>query len=282
MPAILSQEVLMAVRLFTIQAGLSVLILFGSLPARAGQKEDAARAEVAAGTAAYNLGYYEDAARHYEEAYRQVPDPALLFNVGQAYRLAGKPDRAITAYRSYLRTAPADAANRSQVEKRIPELEKLVEQMKSSQAAPPPGTLPAAPPALTPPAVQTPSGVPAVPPAAAPPPVEAQGNASPATALPAAAEPTGPSTDSFPTFGTPPSPSPATSGTQPTADVAPGADLHAAAPASESPPAYKTWWFWTGVGAVVVAGAVITAVVLSTGSSKGIPNTTLGNQPIFQ
>jgi len=280
MPAILWQEVLMAVRSSTIQAGLGVLILLGTLPAWAGQKEDAARAEVAAGTAAYNLGYYDDAARHYEEAYRQVPDPALLFNVGQAYRLAGKPDRAITAYRSYLRTAPADAANRVQVEKRIPELEKLLAEMKSAQTAPPGGTLPTAAPAATPPAVQAPSSVPAVPPAA--PPVETQGSALPATAAPAAAEPAGPGTSDFPTFGTPPSRLPTTSGTQPAADVPAGADLHAAAPASKSTPVYKTWWFWTGVGAVVVAGAVVTAVLLSSGSSKGIPNTTLGNQPIFQ
>jgi hypothetical protein len=273
----------MSVRSLGIQAGFGVLILLGSLPAWAGQKEDAARAEVADGTAAYNLGYYDDAARHYEEAYRQVPDPALLFNVGQAYRLAGKPDRAITAYRSYLRTAPADAANRAQVEKRIPELEKLLAEMKSAQLAPPPGTLPTAPPAAIPPAIQAPNSVPAVPPAAPPPPVEAKGNALPAAAAPAAAEPAGPGTSDFPTFGAPPSPLPATSGTQPAADVPPGADLRAAtpAPASESTPVYKTWWFWTGVGAVVAAGAV-TAVVLSSGSSKGIPNTTLGNRPIFQ
>ena len=110
----------MSVRSFRIQLGLGLLALFVSLPARAGQREDIARSEVAAGTAAYNLGYYEDAARHYEEAYRQVPDPVLLLDIGQAYRLAGKPDRAITAYRSYLRTAPADVANRAQVERRIP------------------------------------------------------------------------------------------------------------------------------------------------------------------
>jgi hypothetical protein len=31
-------------------------------------------------------------------------------------------------------------------------------------------------------------------------------------------------------------------------------------------PFYKTWWFWTGVGAVVVAGTV-TAIILATRSS---------------
>jgi hypothetical protein len=39
-----------------------------------------------------------------------------------------------------------------------------------------------------------------------------------------------------------------------------------AAPAS---PVYKTWWFWTGVGAVVVAGTV-TAIVLAGRSGGGV------------
>lgn len=250
----------MSVRSFRIQLGLGLLALFVSLPARAGQREDIARSEVAAGTAAYNLGYYEDAARHYEEAYRQVPDPVLLFDIGQAYRLAGKPDRAITAYRSYLRTAPADVANRAQVERRIPELEKLVEQMKSAQTAPPPGTLP-----------------PAAPPAS--PPAQGQGSVTPAAASPVGAAPAQQSASSTQTPTA--LPVPASPETQPGAGVPPGADLHAAVPAGESPPVYKTWWFWTGVG-VVVVGGVVAAVLLSSGSSKGIPGTTLGNQPIFQ
>jgi tetratricopeptide (TPR) repeat protein len=271
----------MAVRSSRIQVGLALLFLLGSLPALAGPKEEAARAEVAAGTAAYNLGYYDDAARHYEEAYRQVPDPALLFNVGQAYRLAGKPDRAITAYRSYLRTSPPDAANRAQVEKRIPELEKLVAEMRSAQTAPPPGTLPATSPATTPPAVPVQASVPA--PVAAPPAAQSPAGATPAAVSPVGVEPTAPGANNFPEFGTPPSLPPAASGTQPAADVTWGTDLHAAAPAptGESPPVYKRWWFWTGLGAVVAAG-VVTAVVLSSGSSKGIPGTKLGNQPIFQ
>ncbi len=309
----------MAVRSFEIQLGLGLLVLFVGLPARAGQREDIARTEVAAGTAAYNLGYYEDAARHYEEAYRQVSDPALLFNIGQAYRLAGKPDRAIVAYRSYLRTAPADAANRAQVEKRIPELEKLVAQMKKEQTAPPGETLPTAPPAATPPVVQVQDSVPAAPPAALPPAFQVQGSIP--TAPPAATPPAVPvqaSVPAGPPATTPPaafppaaqmqgsalpaaapsfeqgasnsqipvapaSPWPAPPAIQPMVAMPPATDLHAQAttPAAESPSVFTTWWFWTGVGVVVAAG-VITAIVLSSGSSNGIPSTTLGNQPIFQ
>lgn len=290
----------MSVRSFRIQLGLGLLVLFVSLPARAGQREDIARSEVAAGTAAYNLGYYEDAARHYEEAYRQVPDPALLFNIGQAYRLAGKPDRAVTAYRSYLRAVPADAANRVQVERRIPELEKLMDQMRSEQTAPPGETLPTAPPAASPPAVQVRGGVPAGPPAAFPPVVQVQSSMPavppaapppapfpPATqwqssAPPAAAPPLWQGASNAPMPAAPASPWSAPPATQPMVVVPTGADLStpAAAPAAESPSVFTRWWFWTGVGVVVAAG-VVTAIVLSSGSSNGIPSTTLGNQPIF-
>ena len=38
----------------------------------------------------------------------------------------------------------------------------------------------------------------------------------------------------------------------------------------ESPPAYKRWWFWTGIGAVV-AGGVVTAVLLSSKSAAQSP-----------
>jgi hypothetical protein len=38
-------------------------------------------------------------------------------------------------------------------------------------------------------------------------------------------------------------------------------------PAQEGAPIYKKWWFWTGIGAVVVT-SVIVAVVLSSGTSR--------------
>jgi tetratricopeptide (TPR) repeat protein len=52
----------------------------------------------------------------------------------------------------------------------------------------------------------------------------------------------------------------------------------AAGPAIEAAPPrplYKQWWFWTGVGAVVV-GAVATTVVLSSGSETVLPEGSLG------
>ena len=52
-------------------------------------------------------------------------------------------------------------------------------------------------------------------------------------------------------------------------------------PAAEAKPIYGTWWFWTGVGAVVVAGAATTAYLLSSKGGTSIPATPMGNRPVF-
>ena len=63
-----------------------------------------------------------------------------------------------------------------------------------------------------------------------------------------------------------------------------GVDLSSSPSATaEDPrtPVYRTWWFWTGVGAVVVGGA-ITAVILATrGSSTNTANADLGTRTVF-
>jgi tetratricopeptide (TPR) repeat protein len=110
-------------------AGLTVLVvsLVVGHAASAGTKEDsdraAAREATKQATAAFNLGQYDEAASLYEQAYKLVPDPILLYDVGQSYRQANKLDKALVAYRSYLRTAPEDAPNRPKVEQWISELE---------------------------------------------------------------------------------------------------------------------------------------------------------------
>ena len=119
-----------------------LLLLEGTLvfPASAGPTEDSAREHTKNANAAFNLGSYDEAATEYQAAYRAVPDPALLFNIGQSYRLGGKPDKALIAYKSYLRTVPANASNRAQVEARVRELETeaaLKEEMARVAATPP-------------------------------------------------------------------------------------------------------------------------------------------------
>lgn len=95
---------------------------------------EAAKAATKQATAAYNLGHYDEATSLYEEAYRLVPDPILLYDLGQSYRQANKLDKALTAYRSYLRTAPRDAPKREQVERWVREIE-LTSELQTKTAA---------------------------------------------------------------------------------------------------------------------------------------------------
>jgi tetratricopeptide (TPR) repeat protein len=85
----------------------------------------AAREHFKRGTRAYDLGQYQDAIREYEAAYHAKDDPALLFNIAQAYRLAGDLTNAIRSYRSFLRRVPT-TENRAEVEQRIEELQKAI------------------------------------------------------------------------------------------------------------------------------------------------------------
>ena len=48
-----------------------------------------------------------------------------------------------------------------------------------------------------------------------------------------------------------------------------------------SPPVYRRWWFWTGVG-VVVAGGVVTAIVLSSKSAAKSPACDSGGKCVLQ
>jgi tetratricopeptide (TPR) repeat protein len=74
-------------------------------------------------TAAFGLGKYDEAAREYEAAFELKPDPALLYNAAQAYRLAGRNTRAIELYRNYLRLYGGEALNAEDARQHISRLE---------------------------------------------------------------------------------------------------------------------------------------------------------------
>jgi tetratricopeptide (TPR) repeat protein len=96
------------------------------------------------GSRLYDLGKFRDAAREYEEAYKYKPDPALLFNIGQAYRAAGDAGDALTAYKSYLRKVP-EAPNRKEVEGHIEKLQRLVDEQHKTPPPPAPVAEPPTP-----------------------------------------------------------------------------------------------------------------------------------------
>lgn len=239
-------------RLRRLLAGFFAIVLCMGLARLAqGAVDDkvAAMAHYEAATRLYDVHEYGDALREYKAGYLTRPDPSFLFNIGQCYKKLGMPEQARAFFREYLKKAPSDDPNRSQAESRIRELTNL-ETAKSEKPATngaAPHTSPTAPEVLE---------------------VE-----KPATAAPSEKSP-----------GLPFSGAPAIS-ISPGTDPA-GVNLSASAlnqPDSAAPAYYKTWWFWTGVGAVVVAGTV-TAVLLSR-SGDGSPNvsgTTLGTRTVLQ
>ena len=100
------------------------VVSISARPARADDRTEA-RAHYDKATTAYALGRYADAAGEFEQAFALKADPALLYNAAQAYRLAGRRDRALELYRNYLRVFGRRAEHAADVEWHIGELEKL-------------------------------------------------------------------------------------------------------------------------------------------------------------
>jgi tetratricopeptide (TPR) repeat protein len=197
-----------------------VLLLAGGRPAEAADpKLDAARAHSQEGDAYYKLEKYANAISEYEQAYLAKPDPSFLYNIAQCHRLAGNGAEAIHFYRRYLKDAP-NAPNRAVAEKHIRDLEDLA----SHGTAPPPAA---------------PVPVPAAPAPVAPPPTE-----PPLAPLPSSATSPPSALNAPPPTSTPVSTTPAVENGAPSAQT-------------ESQPIYHKWWFWTGVGAVVVGGIIL-------------------------
>ena len=96
------------------------------------------------GSAAYDLGNYDEAIDLFARAYKTYPDARILFNLAQAYRKKRDYERALNEYRAYLRNMP-DAPNRSAVEGLLGELERLVATQRASDAKPPQGVAPTGP-----------------------------------------------------------------------------------------------------------------------------------------
>lgn len=76
-------------------------------PLRPEQIPQRARELVDRGRAAHDAGNYTAAIAAFKEAYVLAPSPGLLFNLAQAYRLAGNCDEAAWMYRRFLDTNPS-------------------------------------------------------------------------------------------------------------------------------------------------------------------------------
>jgi len=85
-------------------------LLIGAPPARADERAEARR-HFREGMDLIHDGKYDEGIRELTEAYRIVPHPAVLYNIGRAYFAAGQYDRAIEALQSYADTDPPDRAD---------------------------------------------------------------------------------------------------------------------------------------------------------------------------
>lgn len=88
------------------------------------------------GTKYFDLGHFDDAVKEYEAAYEIKDEPVLLYNIAQAHRLANHFKEAVHFYKAYKRRMP-NAPNRDEVNAKIDEIEKLIEQQKRTSTMPP-------------------------------------------------------------------------------------------------------------------------------------------------
>jgi hypothetical protein len=135
--------------------GLCVVVWLLATPAHADKAR--AQAHFRKGMAQYMLNRYSEAIPEFEAGFAEEPEPAFLFNLGQAHSRLGHYKEACDFYRKYLDMGPAPE-DAPVVQKRIEELEALaakqplrdpmpVEPPKESTPAPPPAVLaPVAPP----------------------------------------------------------------------------------------------------------------------------------------
>jgi tetratricopeptide (TPR) repeat protein len=115
---------------------LSAIVVVSSTAAAGEGGREAAKAHFANGSTAFDLGNYDEAVKEYMAAYAAVPDPLILYNIGQAHRLAGHHREALRFYRTYLARSP-EAPNRAEVQTKIGELQKLIDQEGRTQNSPP-------------------------------------------------------------------------------------------------------------------------------------------------
>jgi tetratricopeptide (TPR) repeat protein len=220
---------------------IAAVVLSAQAPVWAAASSKDARRIYDEATAAFGLGRYAEAAEKYEAAFSLRPDPALLYNAAQSYRLAGNRARALELYRNYVRLYP-DGTNAEDARNHVAVLKKAIEDERPPSAppvAPAPARAPSAPPPSTPPPAPPP-------PATMPPPAE--------TPLPVAA--------------------PLPSAPPPAADTNVPMVSQPATVGDEQKPITRQTWFWVAVGAAAVLVGT-TAILLATRGEQ-FPDASLG------
>jgi len=184
---------------------------------------------------AFAAGRYDEALQTFAKLYAETLNPIYLRNIGRCQQKLKQPDKAIDAFHDYLIKGgkKISADEKAEINGYIKEMEALRDEQAAKQQATP----------VTP-----------VPPVQPIQPAQPEGPPPGYTAQPAPAYPGAEGAPAYPPGGN----------QQPSGALV----AQPAEPQSGSSGAvYTKWWFWTIVGAVVVGG-VVTAVALSSGTSK--------------
>jgi len=94
------------------------------------------------GSENYNMAKYDVALRDFLEAASLYASPDFQYNIGLCYEKLDKPEEAIAAFETYLKTKP-DASDRANVEDRVARLREMAETRKNGGGDAPPDTKPA-------------------------------------------------------------------------------------------------------------------------------------------
>ncbi|MEA2700461.1 MAG: Tetratricopeptide repeat [Myxococcales bacterium] len=134
-------------------AVLTIMALGTEARAATDKRELQAREDFAAGR-------YQEAVDIFAKLYAEKLHPNYLRNIGRCYQNLGQPEKAISAFREYLRKAKTVSADeRAEVEGYIKEMEDLEARKQAPPATPPPSaSSPASP---LPPAALMPVAAPA-------------------------------------------------------------------------------------------------------------------------
>lgn len=125
-------------RVKSIAAALIVAGLVCSSWAHADPASDA-RTHYQSATTHFAVGDFAKAADEYQAAYMLKPDPALLYNAAQAYRLAGNQEKALILYKNYVQLY-ASESNVDEVRAQIAKLKDAIAASDKAKTSPPTGT----------------------------------------------------------------------------------------------------------------------------------------------
>jgi len=119
--------------------GIVALVLVAACATAHADRATEAREHYQSATAHFAVGEFADAATEYQAAFKLKPDPALLYNAAQSYRLANNPEKALILYKNYVQLYPNEA-NADEVRRQIEKVKEAIAAAERAKTSPPTGT----------------------------------------------------------------------------------------------------------------------------------------------